>query len=636
MCSIFGILDSQNPDRRSCVIRKMAQDQFHRGPDDGDFFEDDFAALGHRRLSVIDLSESARQPMSSDDGNIVIVFNGEIYNYQVLKKELTTAGHTFRTASDTECIIHAYEEYQEKFFELLDGMFAIAVYDRKKRKVFFGRDRMGKKPLIYFRYGKSLAFASELSALKQHYAMPREFDMQSLSDYLSLLYIPSPATIYKDVYKLPPGSMMVYDCENGEIETRKYYQTDFSKISTASFTDSAEKLRHLVFKAVEKRLMSDVPVGVFLSGGVDSGIVAHVMTSLRAPQKTDGFTIGFDDPAYDERSSAEHMAAFINKKNSNSFVHHEKTVNGSDFSMLRELVKHYGEPYADCSMLPTALLSKFTREKVTVALSGDGADELFGGYDRYFLMSKIHLFNIIPQPLRFLIFKTLSAMTNSGSERSRCGRIKRAFDVISCRSNLQYYRILDRCFSDLKREIAGPQLKEHLSSLKHNSIIEMLDNLSSGSAPGKYLEFDQQTYLPGDILFKTDIASMKYSLELRSPFLDRDVVDFANSLPTDFKIYKNDKKHILKAAFKDMLPSSHVYAGKRGFGVPVAGNLRGDWHDQAYDLIFKSDALMISRLFNPAALRKIWHMHQSSRCDYSYQLLTVMLFAMFLENEAAL
>lgn len=634
MCSIFGIINAKCSDSRTAILHKMASDQFHRGPDDGGFFEDELCALGHRRLSIIDLSTDANQPMASRDGKVVIVFNGEIYNYLDLRKDLISKGHEFLTSSDTECIIHLYEEYGTAGFSQLDGMFAIALYDREKKKVFFLRDRMGKKPLFYFQHGKSLVFGSELSVLKLHPDMPATLDMQSVSDYLSLLYIPCPATIYENVFKVSPGEMMTFDCEKGELQKEFYFQLDHKISSVSSFTECADELRVLVFNAVQKRLMSDVPIGVFLSGGVDSSIVAGIMTQLRAPLKTDAFTIGFEDPSYDERTRARHTAMFINQQNGNALVHHEKTVLPADFSLLRKLVKHYGEPYADASMIPTYLLSKFTRETATVALSGDGADELFAGYERYFLMSKMRYFNLLPYPARMLIFKTLSNIIPSAHERSKQAKIKRAFDVISCRSNLQYYRILDRCRPDFKSQLAGEAFKDKLATLKQSSILELADSLTSNSTVGKFLEFDQKTYLVGDILTKTDIASMASSLELRSPFLDKDVVAFANKLPFSYKFYKNDKKHILKYAFKDMLPQSVLTDSKKGFGIPLASYLRGAWHDEAENLLFHSETLRSSMIFNMDFLKNIWHKHQSSQADYSYQLWTIMLFAMFLEGEA--
>lgn len=633
MCSIFGIINSENSEKRGDIIRRMALDQHHRGPDDGDFFENEIAAMGHRRLSIIDLSDAARQPMSSSDGKIVLVFNGEIYNYQILRKNLIELGHTFRTSSDTECIIHLYEEYGKNGFSQLDGMFAIALYDKEKKQVFLLRDRVGKKPLFYFQNSGTLVFASELSALKQHDKMPHELDMQSVSDYLSLLYVPCPKTIYKNVFKVNPSEMLTFDIDSKTLSSEKYFTPDFRINYSADFEKSSAQLRELVFEAVRKRLMSDVPVGVFLSGGVDSSIIANIMTQLRMPSKTDAFTIGFDDPVYDERDRARNTAALINQSTDNSLLHHEKIVSSSDFSLIRNLVRHYGEPYADASMIPTALLSKFTREKVTVALSGDGADELFAGYDRYYLMSKIRYFNILPYAVRKIIFNIMSNIIPSGNERSSHARIKRAFDVISTKENQQYYRLLDRCKSDFKNQLADGIFKEELQSLKQNSIVELLDNLHTADAVGKYLEFDRRTYLVGDILTKTDIASMAYSLELRSPFLDRDIIAFADTLPFAYKLAGNDKKHILKYAFKDMLPDSIINGAKKGFGIPVASYLRTAWKNDAENILFNSSALTDCGLFNQNFLREIWQKHQNLQYDYSYQLWTVILFAIFLENE---
>ncbi|MBR2508907.1 MAG: asparagine synthase (glutamine-hydrolyzing) [Lentisphaeria bacterium] len=633
MCSIFGIINANSSNARTDILHKMALDQLHRGPDDGGFFEDEICAFGHRRLSIIDLSSNAKQPMSDRDGKIVLVFNGEIYNYLELRRNLQAKGHTFATSSDTECIIHLYEEYGSAGFSQLDGMFAIALYDREKKTVHLLRDRMGKKPLFYFQHQNSLVFGSELSVLKQHPDMPHELDMQSVSDYLSLLYIPCPATIYKNVSKAAPGEILTFDCQTNQLSKEYYFRLDHKLSDIPSFTECAEKLRSLVFDAVQKRLMSDVPVGVFLSGGVDSSIVANVMTQLRAPEKTDAFTIGFEDPSYDERTRARHTAMFINRHTGHSLIHHERTVSPADFSLLRKLVKHYGEPYADASMIPTYLLSRFTRETATVALSGDGADELFAGYERYFLMSKMRYFNLLPYPARMVIFRTLSNIIPAAHERSAKAKIKRAFDVISCRANQQYYRILDRCRPDFKSQLAGEAFKDSLAKLKQNSILELADNLTSKSAVGKYLEFDQHTYLVGDILTKTDIASMASSLELRSPFLDKDVVDFANKLPFSYKFYKNDKKHILKYAFKDMLPNSVLSDSKKGFGIPLASYFRGTWHDEAENILLHSAVLQQSRIFNMDFIANIWQKHQSCQADYSYQLWTIMLFAMFLETE---
>ena len=633
MCSIFGIINSENSEKRGDIIRRMALDQRHRGPDDGNFFENEIVALGHRRLSIIDLSGAARQPMSSSDGKIILVFNGEIYNYQTLRQNLIKLGHTFRTSSDTECIIHLYEEYGKNGFSQLDGMFAIALYDKEKNEVCLLRDRVGKKPLFYFQNDGTLVFASELSALKQHDKMLHELDMQSVSDYLSLLYVPCPKTIYQNVFKVNPSEMLTFDIDSGTLSSEKYFTPDFRINYSADFEKSSAQLRELVFEAVRKRLMSDVPVGVFLSGGVDSSIIANIMTQLRMPLKTDAFTIGFDDPVYDERDRANNTAALINQNTDNSLLHHEKIVSPSDFSLIRDLVRHYGEPYADASMIPTALLSKFTREKVTVALSGDGADELFAGYDRYYLMSKIRCFNILPYAVRKIIFSTMANIIPNGNERSSHARIKRAFDVISSKENQQYYRLLDRCKSDFKNQLADGIFKEELKSLKQNSIVELLDNLNTADAVGKYLEFDRKTYLVGDILTKTDIASMAYSLELRIPFLDREVIAFADTLPFEYKLAGNDKKHILKHAFKDMLPDSIINGAKKGFGVPVANYLRTAWKNDAENILFNSSTLTNCGLFNQNFLREIWQKHQNSQCDYSYQLWTVILFSLFLENE---
>ena len=394
MCGIAGIINFNGKPVPEDILIRMNDAQAHRGPDEQGILIDRNVGLAHRRLSIIDLSQG-HQPLGNEDGSIQIVFNGEIYNCLELRSNLEQRGHIFKTHCDTEVIVHLYEEYGAACTGRLAGMFAFAIYDSVRRKMLFARDRLGKKPLFYFKNSECFLFSSELGGMKMHPAMPSELNLQAIHDYLSLQYIPCPDTVFKGVCKLPPAHYLELDLESGRTVLERYWRADYSAKTDLSFEDAVIKLRKLLFTAVERRLMSDVPLGAFLSGGLDSSIITGIMSRLsKQPVKT--FTIGFNDPKYDERNYARAAAEAINRQADCPLEYHEKVVDQNDFPVLEKLVDHYGEPYSDASMLPTFLLSKFTREKVTVALSGDGADEVFAGYERYLLIKYSQMLDVIP------------------------------------------------------------------------------------------------------------------------------------------------------------------------------------------------------------------------------------------------
>ncbi len=630
MCGITGIINHHAFPAVERLIREMADAQAHRGPDDDGYFIDDDVAFGHRRLAVIS-PETGHQPIFNEDGTVVAILNGEIYNHLELRRELQQKGHRFTTESDTETLVHLYEEFGYSFVSQLQGMFAFAIYDRHNHHLLLARDRLGQKPLFYFMSNDTLVFASELSGLLAHPAMVKELDMTAIGDYLSLLYIPEPKTVYRHVHRLPPGCTMTFSIDDPQPIIQPYWRLDFSrKTQQINFQDAVKQLRGLVENAVRKRMLADVPLGVFLSGGLDSAIITAVAAKIRASEGIDAYTIGFADTAYDERAEARDTAAAISRLPGVNLRHHELEVTPDDFDILQKLIRHFGQPFADASMLPTFLLSQFTRTGLTVALSGDGADEIFGGYERYIAMRMFHSLRRLPSLTQY-IYKALAAILPDSGERTFCGRLRRFSSLLSQPKENAYFSLLDRCPTPIRHQIFGPRLHE----FSNNNTLPFADfekTLTATDFTERCSELDIHTYLPGDVLTKVDIASMACSLEVRSPFLDHELVEFAAALPWDFKLHGNDRKRILKAAFADLLPHEIMNRRKRGFGVPLAAWLRTTWRKQAEEALF--DGPLFSEGFvERDPLLKIWNDHQSSRSDWSYLLWTLLMLSLFLEKQ---
>ncbi len=623
MCSIAGIINPAEPESARSTVIAMNCAQQHRGPDSSGIFFDGTVALGHRRLSIIAL-DSGAQPMDNEDHSLHLVFNGEIYNFSRLREELMQKGHVFRTDSDTEVILHLYEEYGEKLAEKLEGMFAFALWDVPRRKVLLGRDRLGQKPLLYFRRGRKLVFASEMAALRCDPDFPSELDPAAISDFLSLQYVPSPRSAYRQVEKLPPAHTLWFDVDSGKVKQRRFWDPDYLDKNDLRFDAAAAWTRELVSRAVQKRLMADVPSGVFLSGGLDSAVVAMLAAKLRLPDPTCGFTIGFADPAYDERSGARLMAAQISRLTGGAFEHFEKEVDAGDFGLLRKLAGHFGEPYADASMLPTYLLAQFAREKATMVLSGDGADEVFGGYERYIAMRLAAQFDHVPLAMRQGLLRRIARALPDAGERTRSGRMRRFLLLAAEPVENRYAELLNRCPAELKRKLAGDALRPGLHDYR-------FPVYASCDPVERWLETDLHTYLPGDILPKVDIASMAVSLEVRSPFFDHELIEFAAGLPLDYKLRGMNRKRLLKAAFADCIPPEIRQGRKRGFGIPLAAWLRGRWAEPARDALF-GGILIRDGWMNLAALEEIWNQHQSGERDFSYLLFNGIMLSLFLET----
>ncbi len=633
MCAISGIANIRQDRNAIAIAEAMSLAQRHRGHDDSGIFSNDDVVIAHSRLAIIDL-EHGHQPFVADDGDLILAVNGEIYNFKELRSELEAKGHHFQTNSDSECILHLYEEYNEDFANYLDGMFAFAIYDVPRRRLLLGRDRLGQKPMLYFMDGEALVFASEFSGLMAHPAFPAQLDENAISDYLSLQYIPSPDTAFRQVRKLPPGHLLSFNLDSANVSIRCYWQLDYSIKNTGmSLGAATQELRRLVEKAVEKRLVSDVPLGTFLSGGVDSCIVTGITAKLLYPKPCDTFTAGFGNAAYDERSAAQRSAEIINSVCGGNLRCHEKEIKSDDFELVLKLLPHFGEPFADASALPFFLLSEFAKSKISVALSGDGADEVFAGYERYLAMRYAEMVYWLPSTLRKMIFSSIAGILPDNGERTRSGRLKRLMRLFASPEKSGYFNLLDRCPATLKKELFGPAL---VKALKHDSseCFTSLDwELISTDKVEKLGELDLKTYLPGDILVKADIASMAHALELRSPFLDTEVVEFAARLPMKYKLHGKERKKILKMAFPEFITPELSARPKRGFGVPVAAWLRESWKAPAQEKLFTS-RLISEKFVNETTLKRLWDMHQSGEADYSYILWELIVLDLFLERLA--
>jgi len=631
MCGIAGTVNFDGSPADTAVLEAMAGALSHRGPDASGFQLEGPFGLAHRRLSIIDLQGGA-QPLANEDFSIWTVFNGEIYNYKELRRELEAKGHVFKTVSDTEVIVHLYEEHGSEFPKRLNGMFAIAVLDLKRRRLTLARDRFGKKPLLYFRTGSSFAFASELQALRRHPEMPREPDCQAIWDYFSLQYVPSPRTVFKGVCKLPPAQVLELDYADGFVRTHRYWHPDFAVKSNVEYDDAQEMLRKLLSDAVERRLVADVPLGAFLSGGMDSAIIVGLMCKLsKGPVKT--FTIGFDDPSYDERDAATDSASHFQRVSKVPFERSVRVVQPQDFSALELLVRHFGEPFCDASMLPTYMLSKFARESVTVALSGDGADEVFCGYERYLAMKWAHMADFVPLALRSPVFGNAAALIQASSaERSFQGRARRFLKALGSDSSERYLDMISRFDEALKRSVAGPLFESSIHGSTQDYVKLVISKASSQDSVERLMEADIESYLPGDILPKIDIASMACSLELRSPFLDYRVLEFSASLPRSYKQRGSVRKRILSDAFAKLLPPGLGHRPKRGFGVPIASWLRGSWLPILRERLLDGKAVQEGFL-KREGLEALIEEHASLKADRSYPLFSLLVFELFLGQE---
>ncbi|HSS20821.1 MAG TPA: asparagine synthase (glutamine-hydrolyzing) [Pyrinomonadaceae bacterium] len=562
MCGIAGFVDARSAtarvaDERAQILENMCRVIRHRGPDDQGVMLKPGVALGMRRLSIIDLA-GGQQPISNEDGSVTIVYNGEVYNYRELQTDLQSRGHRFATNSDTETVVHAYEEFGPACLDRLRGMFAFAIWDEREKKIFIARDRVGKKPLYYTvtRSG-SLVFGSELKCLLEHPEVERRVNPQAIDAYFSLGYVPDPISIFENIEKLPPGHHLTF--KDGQLKVERYwdfrYETNGNGHKPADYLD---ELRALLSEAVKLRLVSDVPLGAFLSGGIDSSTVVGLMAShMDQPVKT--FSIGFNEDSYDELKYARLTAKKFGTD------HHEFIVTPDICDVVDQLAWHFDEPFADSSAIPTYIVSKLAREHVTVVLSGDGGDELFAGYTRYVTERSRSKFNVVPRAVREGLFDPLSRALPHGAwgrnylQNVSLDPISRYLDSVSVFTGLNKSALYSSDFSDQLRN------HDHLSAYFR----ELSGNVKTNAPLDSLLYIDSKTYLPGDILTKVDRMSMAVSLEARVPLLDHKLIEFVTRIPASMKLAGFETKHLFKRAIADLVPEEIINRPKQGFGVPI-------------------------------------------------------------------
>ena len=621
MCGIVGIVrpfEAAPVDRD--LLARMCEAIRHRGPDEDGYYFKDTVGLAMRRLAIIDL-KGGQQPIHNQDRTAWIVFNGEIYNYPELREKLEKLGHRFYTNCDTEAIIHAYDEYGADCPKHLRGMFAFAIWDEKREELFLARDRVGKKPLLYAHVNGQLIFGSEFSALLLHPDISRDVEHDAIHYYLSFACVPAPLTAFRAIKKLEPGHSLRWKA--GEIKIERYWQPDFSKKLDISEEEAGERAIEILREAVRVRLMSDVPLGAFLSGGIDSSaIVALMSEEMSEPVKT--FSIGFEEQDFSELHHARRVAEHVGAD------HHEFVVRPDAMEVLPTLVEHYGEPYADSSAIPTYYVAKETRQHVTVALNGDGGDECFAGYERYAAMSMAEKYRRLPNLLRkSVIEQAVELLPGSERDRNRSAKVKRFMRAASLPKVERYLRWVSVFYGDAKQELYSDSFRRETSTLSAASFLEPWFVKANGAGViDATLLADTMTYLPNDLLVKVDIASMAVSLEARSPFLDHHVIEFAASLPEKYKLRGRTTKYLLKRVLKQLLPAENLERPKMGFGVPIGHWFRGEMQGFLREVLLTEKAARRG-LFNPKIVRHMIEQHTTGQQDFAAQLWTLLMLELW-------
>jgi len=615
MCGICGLFEfDQQREIRPELVHRMTETIVHRGPDDEGIYVGLGVGLGFRRLSIIDVV-GGHQPISNEDGSVWVMLNGEIYNYAELHRELISRGHRFSTRSDTETIVHLYEEYGEDCFTRLRGMFAIALWDSRERKLLLARDRVGKKPLFYAADRKRILFGSELKSLLAADSLSRDIDVQSLSDYFSLGYIAAPRTIYRAVQKLLPAHYLVASASGIRVE--RYWEISFGHVENRSEEDWCELLRHQLCEATRIRLMSEVPLGAFLSGGIDSSsVVATMAKIMKRPVTT--CSIGFEEQEYNEADYARKVAQHYHTD------HHEHFVRPNALDVLNKLVWHYDEPFADSSAIPTYYVSWVARQHVTVALGGDGGDENFAGYRRYYFdRVENQLRRFVPAPIRRGVFGPLGRAYPALAWAPRFLRAKATFESLARWPLEGYFNSISIFRPAEKQSLFTPEFRE---SLRGYDSIEVLrryyDHADTNDLLSRIQYVDMKTYLTDDILAKVDRASMAVSLEVRAPLLDHKLMETVATIPSSLKLFGRSGKYIFKKAMAPVLPQEILERKKQGFAVPLDRWFREDLRDLTYEVLFSSNDGILS----PSFLKKIWGQHQNRQYDRSAHLWSVLMF----------
>ena len=629
MCGIVGVFDVRA--RREInreLLSHMNETQHHRGPDECGLHIEPGVGLGHRRLSIIDLS-TGQQPLWNEDRSVVVIFNGEIYNYQALIPELTALGHTFRTRSDTEVIVHAWETWGETCVTHFRGMFAFALYDRNRSTLFLARDRLGVKPLHYALLPDGMfIFGSELKSLLVHPAQTRDIDPRGVEEYFAFGYVPEPRTIFRGAYKLPPAHTLTLRRGVPLAEPRMYWDPRFAGDAAISADDAVAELDARLSESVRLRLISEVPLGAFLSGGVDSSAVVAAMAGASAdPVNT--CSIAFSDPAYDESRFAQLVAERYRTR------HFVDRVESDDFDLVDTLARFYDEPFADSSAIPTYRVCQLARRHVTVALSGDGGDENFAGYRRYRLhLSEERLRRAMPLRLRRSMFGLLGHVYPKADWAPRYLRAKSTLEALGRDAVEAYFHGMSIFRDDMRQRLFTDAFRARLGGYRAVDVFHRHAAMAQTDDPLALVQYlDLKTYLVGDINTKVDRASMAHSLEVREPLMDHPLVDWLGTLPSSLKLRHGEGKWLLKKAMEPRLPQEILYRPKMGFAVPLSRWFRGPLSRRVRDALL-GDRLAETGIFDRRYLQELLDHHQSGRRDYSAPLWTLLMFDAFLRNVA--
>ena len=629
MCGITGWADSVSDKPTlggdEALLRRMCAKMTHRGPDAEGIWLGNGAALGMRRLAIIDL-KTGDQPFWNRDKSVFAIANGEIYNFRELRVELEKKGYTFNTDSDIEVLPHLYDEYGSDFVEKLNGMFAIALWDLQKKRLILARDRFGEKPLYYGVFNKKLIFASEPKVLLEHPNVKPGLDLSALNQFLSFDYVPAPRSIYDGIYKLPAAHLLTWT--EGEFELTEYWRLGFNKLTPVhTVDDAAEHLRELLCDSVDMRLISDVPLGVLLSGGIDSSTVA-ALAQKNSAKRIKTFSIGFEEDSFDE---SEHARKVANHLGTEHFEQRLSVDTAKD--LIADIGKWLDEPLSDGSLIPTFLLSRFVREHVTVALGGDGGDEIFAGYPMYPGHKAARIYNRIPGFVRSnLIEPAVERLPSSTRNISFDYKAKRFVRSANYDQITRHHSWFGSFSAEEKKGLLSKRFHDAVETDDiYENARELLKNSNAVDPIEQMQLIDMKHYLAEDILTKVDRASMAVSLEVRAPFLDHRVAEYAASLPSGYKLRGRTTKFILKRAVNDLLPDSIIKRPKKGFGIPIAEWLKGPLNPLLHEML-EQERLKKQDLFNPKAVHTFIRDHQEGKSNNYKQLWTLLVFQLWYEN----
>jgi len=627
MCGVTGRLNLNDVAINPQLIRDMTGSLHHRGPDGMGIYCMGQVSLGHRRLEVIDLSKAARQPMHNtacvQAGRarpLVTVFNGEIYNFGDLRSELTAGGHQFQSRSDTEVILHLYEDYGARCLKFLRGMFAFAIWDETEHALFGARDRIGKKPFFYYFDGNQFLFASEPRAILVDPSVRAEPDLKAIHHYLTYGYVPGDLSAFKSIHKLPPAHYLIL--KDGRLKVERYWKLSYSNKLKISEEDAIQEVRRRLHQAVRLRLVSDVPLGAFLSGGIDSAAAVALMSQeSSSPVKT--FSIGFEEKAYNELPYARLVAERFHTD------HHEFIIRPDAMAILPKLVWHYGDPFGDSSAIPSFYLSELTRQHVTVALSGDGGDEDFAGYDRYVGNQVAAFYDRLPLSARKLAEGFVALLPDSPHSKTFLYTLKRFFAAASLEPRRRYGQWIGYFLNGTKETLCTPEFREVIGNIDSLDIlVGHYEQSDARDFIDATLDVDVNLYLPDDLLVKMDIATMAFGLEVRSPLLDHELMEFVARLPSSLKLRGRTKKYIFKRALQGLVPEEILNRPKMGFGVPLDRWFRNELKNFAYEILLGAGARSRG-YFRMEAIKELLDQHCRSRANHQHLLWNLLMLELW-------